>query len=518
MSFVTDDFISYNEELLVKQEKLSIDDDSIIGSSTSESTPPYPSSMNQALQNLLSSNDQSLTLEPFTYASLFSAPPKKQPFKIIRTQKPEVQKPATETFEVKIESEDKLVSRTKRIMKREKAKQRLRIKQEESPALSSVNSKYIPDGFDNPDLDGKSKRKMVQMIRNRISAQNSRDRKKAYMVQLEEAKSILADENNKLATEKSTLLKQLKKLEKTQRKLQQENHGLKKCWEENCTKCGKNKGFHAMEEEHEEEKDQNNTSTLSKIFDKFTQPIMNKLPEGQKAYNKKTMTLATIISIVMVMNLVQQSPTLLQGGAGKTKSAASSIGQVEKKILQQAIAANLSGDKTAQSLELVERIIPLMQKFGENHYGNNNNLQKEMAAEEEMQAPLGDLASFIKLEDFGEEANDIKPMDFLAAFKKRPDAFSLDDDDMLLNEDKKSQTSTYFSAHPFDYCNDEGKINLNDEQEQEINIKNFGLGKLQFIQNGIKRQFGGNDENKKIENNLLTSWSGVFGNNGFEYN
>ncbi len=215
-------------------------------------------------------------------------------------------------------------------MKREKAKQRLRIKQEESPALSSVNSKYIPDGFDNPDLDGKSKRKMVQMIRNRISAQNSRDRKKAYMVQLEDAKNALAEQNNKLAAEKGNLLKQLKKLEKTQRKLQQENHGLKKCWEENCQKCGQNKKFHAMEEEHEEEKD---PSTLSKIFDKFTQPIMNKLPEGQKAYNKKTMTLATIISIVMVMNLVQQSPTLLQSGTGKTKS---SIGQVEKKILQQA--------------------------------------------------------------------------------------------------------------------------------------------------------------------------------------
>jgi len=517
MSFVTDDFISYNEELLVKQEKLSIDDDSIIGSSTSESTPPYPSSMNQALQNLLNTDEQSLTLEPFTYASLFSAPPKKQPFKIIRTQKPEVQKPTvTETFEVKIESEDKLVSRTKRIMKREKAKQRLRIKQEASPALSSVNSKYIPDGFDNPDLDDKSKRKMVQMIRNRISAQNSRDRKKAYMVQLEEAKNVLAEENNKLNAEKGVLLKQLKKLEKTQRKLQHENQGLKKCWEENCQKCGQNKGFHVMEEEHEEEKDQNNTTTLSKILDKFTQPIMNKLPEGQKAYNKKTMTLATIISIVMVMNLVQQSPALLQGGAGKTKSAASSIGQVEKKILQQAIAANLSGDKTAQSLELVEQIIPLMQKFGENHY-NANNLQKEMVTENDMQAPAGDLSSFIKLEDFG-EANDIKPMDFLAAFKKRQDGFSLDDDDMLLNEDKKSQTSTYFSAHPFDYCNDEAKTNLNDEQEHEINIKNFGLGKLQFIQSGIKRQFGGNGENKKIENNLLTSWSGVFGNNGFEYN
>jgi len=82
MSFVTDDFISYNEELLIKQEKLSIDDDSIVCSSTSESTPPYPSSMNQAFQNLLLANEQSLTLEPFTYASLLAAPKKKQPFKI----------------------------------------------------------------------------------------------------------------------------------------------------------------------------------------------------------------------------------------------------------------------------------------------------------------------------------------------------------------------------------------------------------------------------------------------------
>jgi len=511
MSFVTDDFISYNEQLLIKQEKLSIDDDSIIGSSTSESTPPYPSSMDQAFQNLLHANDQSLTLEPFTYASLMAAPQKKQPFKIIRTQKQEIIKASTETFEVKIESEDKLVSRTKRIQKREKAKQRLRIKQEASPALSSVNSKYIPDGFDNPDLDDKSKRKMVQMIRNRISAQNSRDRKKHYMMQLEEAKSILADENNKLSNEKGLLLKQLKKLEKNQKKLQHENADLKKCWEENCKKCGQNKGFNCMEEEEPE-----GQSTLSKILNKITAPIMNKLPEGQKPFNKKTMTLATIISIVMVMNIVQQGTTLLQSGTGKPKST-SSIGQIQKKILQEAIAANLPGDKSAENLELVERILPLMQKFGESQYNLESNLEKEDATNENQIEGTVDASSFIKLEDFG-EFNEMKPMDFLAAFKKRPNGFSFDEDDMLFpedNADKKSQTSTYFSAHPFDYCNNDGKINL--EEEQEVEIKNFGLGKLQFTQSGIKRQFTADDQ-KKNENNLLTSWSGVFGNAAFEYN
>jgi len=265
-----------------------------------------------------------------------------------------------------------------------------------------------------------------------------------------------------------------------------------------------------------EEEEPEGQSTLSKILNKITAPIMNKLPEGQKPFNKKTMTLATIISIVMVMNIVQQGTTLLQSGTGKPKST-SSIGQIQKKILQEAIAANLPGDKSAENLELVERILPLMQKFGESQYNLESNLEKEDATNENQIEGTVDASGFIKLEDFG-EFNEMKPMDFLAAFKKRPNGFSLDEDDMLFpedNADKKSQTSTYFSAHPFDYCNNDGKINL--EEEQEVEIKNFGLGKLQFTQSGIKRQFTADDQ-KKNENNLLTSWSGVFGNAAFEYN
>jgi len=120
-----------------------------------------------------------------------------------------------------------------------------------------------------------------------------------------------------------------------------------------------------------------------------------------------------------------------------------------------------------------------MQKFGEDQY-NNNNSQKEVAQANENQIEGAiDASSFIKLEDFG-ELNDIKPMDFLAAFKKRQNGFSLEDDDILLNEDnadKKSQTSTYFSAHPFDYCNNDGVILL-------MNFKKLKF----FLENKFRRR------------------------------
>eukprot|EP01017_Pseudomicrothorax_dubius_P030545 TRINITY_DN3826_c0_g1_i9.p1 TRINITY_DN3826_c0_g1~~TRINITY_DN3826_c0_g1_i9.p1 ORF type:complete len:304 (+),score=39.78 TRINITY_DN3826_c0_g1_i9:636-1547(+) len=47
-------------------------------------------------------------------------------------------------------------------------------------------------------LDSKAKRKMTQVIRNRISAQNSRDKKKVYVDELERENSWLKDEREQL--------------------------------------------------------------------------------------------------------------------------------------------------------------------------------------------------------------------------------------------------------------------------------------------------------------------------------
>jgi len=210
---------------------------------------------------------------------------------------------------VKVECEEKLANRTKRIMKREKAKQRSKVKQEvSSPMISNLPSKYIPEGFDNPDLDEKTRRKMIQMIRNRISAQSSRDRKKAYMMQLEDVKAMLSEENVKLGTEKENLMKQLKRLEKTQKKLQSENQQLRKNKDLTCEKCGQDKC-----RQNDQKGEGCSQESFSKMLSTLTGADMSKLSEGNNKFYKRTMTLATMISIMMVMNIVQQGNHIVQG-------------------------------------------------------------------------------------------------------------------------------------------------------------------------------------------------------------
>lgn len=97
---------------------------------------------------------------------------------------------------------DPISSKSKLIQKREKAKQRSQAKlpkvTEEAVLTGAIPAKYIPPEFNEATLDEKSKKKMLQMIRNRISAQNSRDRRKNLIETLENKQRELAEENLKL--------------------------------------------------------------------------------------------------------------------------------------------------------------------------------------------------------------------------------------------------------------------------------------------------------------------------------
>jgi hypothetical protein len=144
-----------------------------------------------------------------------------------------------ESIDVKIEEGEGLSTKSKRILKREKAKQRTKCKQDTTSFLSQVSSKYIPEGFDDPTIDEKTKKKMIQMIRNRISAQNSRDRKKAYMHELEILKQRLHEENRRVNNERDEVLKQFRELQEANLRLLQENEELRKKQFESCLHCGK---------------------------------------------------------------------------------------------------------------------------------------------------------------------------------------------------------------------------------------------------------------------------------------
>lgn len=94
--------------------------------------------------------------------------------------------------------------------------------------LATAPEKYIPSGIDDPNLDDKTKRKMIQMAKNRMAAQKTRDRKKAYTSELEEVKEHLSRVNDELAEKNRLLEERIKALEVSQMYLLQENQELKK--------------------------------------------------------------------------------------------------------------------------------------------------------------------------------------------------------------------------------------------------------------------------------------------------
>lgn len=51
--------------------------------------------------------------------------------------------------------------------------------------LKGVDSKYIPDELYNPNIDEKLKKKLIHMVRNRLAAKKSRDKKSSYINELE---------------------------------------------------------------------------------------------------------------------------------------------------------------------------------------------------------------------------------------------------------------------------------------------------------------------------------------------
>ena len=97
----------------------------------------------------------------------------------------------------------------KRVVKREHAKRRVQ-ETENLKSLKEQQEKQIDESLD---LNENEKKKMKQVIRNRISAQQSRDRKKAYIKEIEQ-------DNNELKQQVSSLKRKLNSLN-------QENQYLK---------------------------------------------------------------------------------------------------------------------------------------------------------------------------------------------------------------------------------------------------------------------------------------------------
>jgi len=143
---------------------------------------------------------------------------------------------------------------------------------------------------------------MIQMIRNRISAQNSRDRKKNYVVQLEYSKNRIADENEKLINDKNKLMKEIKKLEESQAAMLKENQMLKNNKIAQCSLCrGVAKG---------QEKSSLSTEAFAKNIEDLASMILSK---AQSCPNKNLFndifSFATFISFLFLSNQQKNNTT-----------------------------------------------------------------------------------------------------------------------------------------------------------------------------------------------------------------
>ena len=122
----------------------------------------------------------------------------------------------------------KLCNKSKKIQKRYIAKERTQAKQEVAALLQTAPQKYIPPGIDDPDLDEKSKRRLVQKLKDRIASQHTRDQRKKHISELEEVKMLLEKANKELNERNRMLNERNMELEEKLRAVQDEKLQLQK--------------------------------------------------------------------------------------------------------------------------------------------------------------------------------------------------------------------------------------------------------------------------------------------------
>lgn len=213
------------------------------------------------------------------------------------------------TIEQNVPESQPLGSNSKKI-KREVAKKRAQMKKSSNPKESKdefdQTEALITEALNNPNLDEKSGKKLKQMIRNRISAQNSRDRKKQYIGNLEKNNKLLKMQNAQLLHELTTL-KESNKL------FHQETENLKKALQQQkdfCSHCGHSNILSPSQNSSDEsihipQSDDIDLDRLTLIRENSAHsPTFSRMFGGaSRSFFSYTLTFATILSLVLLFNV-----------------------------------------------------------------------------------------------------------------------------------------------------------------------------------------------------------------------
>ena len=223
--------------------------------------------------------------------------------------------------------EEKLVGRSKRIQKRTEAKERTKVKQEAKAFFEGIDTKFLPEGYDDPNLDERSKKKMIQMVRNRISAQNSRDRRKNRLEQLEEINSQLNKDISVLNQEKNGLIQQLNNLQNSNNLLFQENQSLKNS--SMCSSCGRSQnGGESTSQNDEETALFTSDDSGPEGFSGLASPTLSRFASSGKGF-LGFFAFAAVVSCVVIMGVQTGGQTDFNGGGYRLGSSGRMLDQIE---------------------------------------------------------------------------------------------------------------------------------------------------------------------------------------------
>jgi len=84
---------------------------------------------------------------------------------------------------------------SKKIKKQYIPKKKLKPEQEIAALLLKVPQKYVPDRIEDPDINDRERRRLMQKLKNRFAAQRTRDQRKQHISELEEINMLLEAAN-----------------------------------------------------------------------------------------------------------------------------------------------------------------------------------------------------------------------------------------------------------------------------------------------------------------------------------
>jgi len=210
--------------------------------------------------------------------------------------------------EVYFEQDGSVSEKSKRIQKRNAAKERTMNKKGATVSFSGVDSGLLPEGYDDPNLDERSKKKMIQMVRNRISAQNSRDRKKNHLSKIEEQNRLLEEHNKSLLNEKYALVQEINGLKEANNRLYQENQSLRQ--NSSCSSCGGSKDDkYDLEKDNVYIQDSNEEGIPMGGFSGLTSPRLARFSSAGKGF-LGFFAVVAFVGFVAVVNVQQGNPAI----------------------------------------------------------------------------------------------------------------------------------------------------------------------------------------------------------------